>query len=263
MGVPILHPWANRLGASRFSLAGAEVDLGLASPQPSHDSAGLPIHGLLSAATGWKLLTHEATTDGGEVTATFDFAAHPGLIAAFPFPHEIWMRAKLSQATLTIDVRVEACGETRVPISFGFHPYLCLPGLDRELWEVEIPVSERLCLDERSLPTGERGRVTIEPGLLGTRIFDDAFVAPAPGSPFALTGGGRRVEVTFGEGYPFAQIYAPADDAVIAYEPMTTPTNALISGTDLPLLQPGEQYRASFSVAIAQAKGPSAGRGMS
>lgn len=41
-----------------------------------------------------------------------------------------------------------------------------------------------------------------------------------------ILGGGRRIELRLGAGYGFAQVYAPADDDVIAYEPMTAPTNA-------------------------------------
>ena len=52
------------------------------------------------------------------------------------------------------------------------------------------------------------------------------------------------------EGYPYAQVYAPDDDDVIAFEPMTAPTNALVSGQDLKLLQPGESYEASFSIKV-------------
>ena len=37
-------------------------------------------------------------------------------------------------------------------------------------------------------------------------------------------------------GYPYAQVYAPDDDDVIAFEPMTAPTNTLVSGQDLKLL---------------------------
>ncbi len=49
-------------------------------------------------------------------------------------------------------------------------------------------------------------------------------------------------------GYRFAQVYAPSDDDVIAYEAMTAPTNALVSGADLSLLEPGHSYEASFSI---------------
>ena len=37
---------------------------------------------------------------------------------------------------------------------------------------------------------------------------------------------------------------------MIAYEAMTAPTNALVSGADLPLLQPGRSYEASFSIEL-------------
>ena len=45
----------------------------------------------------------------------------------------------------------------------------------------------------------------------------------------------------------------PDDDDVIAFEPMTAPTNALVSGQDLKLLQPGESYEASFSIKVTDA----------
>ena len=118
-------------------------------------------------------------------------------------------------------------------------------------WAVEIPARERLELDDRMLPTGRRERVQVEAGPLGSRTFDNAYLAPEEGAPFVLAGGGRRIELRFGAGYPFAQVYAPSDDDVVAYEPMTAPTNALVAGgPDLPILEPGGRYEATFSIAI-------------
>jgi galactose mutarotase-like enzyme len=119
---------------------------------------------------------------------------------------------------------------------------------------VEVPVQERLELDQDSLPTGRRERVVIEGGALGSRTFDDGYLAPAEGAPFVVAGGDRRIELSLGDGYPFAQVYAPADDDVIAYEPMTAPTNALVDGgSELPVVAPGEDYRAIFSIAVVEA----------
>ncbi|TMK72019.1 MAG: hypothetical protein E6G49_07730, partial [Actinobacteria bacterium] len=87
MGIPLLHPWANRLGSRRFEVLGREVNLDLAEPPPSADPNGLPIHGLLSAARGWQVTRSAASDDGGTIAARFDFAAHEGLLRAFPFPH--------------------------------------------------------------------------------------------------------------------------------------------------------------------------------
>jgi aldose 1-epimerase len=62
--------------------------------------------------------------------------------------------------------------------------------------------------------------------------------------------------VAFEAGYPYAQVYAPADDELIALEPMTAPTNALVAGgPELPLLAPGEAYAATFSVTVTDVAG--------
>jgi aldose 1-epimerase len=250
MGIPLLHPWANRLARTRFSVAGGEVDLGDAMAV-TRDPNGLPMHGLLAAAVGWRVDRHEAMEDGGVLAASFDFTHHRELMAAFSFPHEVLFEASLRGPTLTITTIVAASGDSSVPISFGYHPYLRLPGVDRSEWEIEIPVRERLKLDQRMLPTGEREPIEVEAGPLGSRSFDDAYLAPEQGAPFVLTGGDRRIELTLGAGYPFAQVYAPADDDVVAYEPMTAPTNALVAGgPDLPVLEPGGRYEATFSIAI-------------
>lgn len=257
MGIPFLHPWANRLGRGRFELAGRVVNLELEGLHVKRDEQGLPMHGLLTAARGWqveRLLELEGDeAEGGVLSASFDFGAYPRLLEAFPFPHRIEIEARLAGAELTIATTVLAGEESAVPIAFGFHPYLQLPGLARSEWEIEAPVRERLQLDERMLPTGRREPVEIESGSLGSRTFDDAFLAPDAGEPFVLSGGGRRLELRMGEGYPFAQIYAPDDLDAVAFEPMTAPTNALVSGEALRMLPAGESFTAAFSIAISEA----------
>ncbi len=251
MGIPFLHPWANRVAGARFSVGGREVVLDSGQAPVALGPGGLPIHGLLAAASGWQVDRHEAVGGGGVVTASFDFARHEELMAAFPFPHKVLFEASLRGTTLTVTTGVHASGDTRVPISFGYHPYLRLPGVDRADWNVGIPVRERLKLDRRMLPTGEREPVAVASGPLGTREFDDEYLAPTDAAPFVLAGGGRRIELSVGRGYRFAQVYAPADDDVVAFEPMTAPTNSLVAGgPDLPLIEPGGRYEASFSIAV-------------
>jgi len=247
MGIPLLHPWANRIGRRRFEVAGAEVVIDPEATPLRLDADGLPMHGLLSAAHGWRV----ERQDRASLAARFDFAAQATLMAAFPFAHELLFEAELTGTTLTIAITVRATGDTVVPISFGFHPYLRLPGVERADWTVEIPVTERLVLDDRMLPTGERVTAHVESGPLGSRTFDDAYTAPPDGRPFALAGGGRRIELAFLAGYPYAQVFAPPDDDVIAFEPMTAPTNALVDGgPELTLLAPGDSYRAAFAITV-------------
>ena len=252
MGIPFLHPWANRLGADRFEVGGRAVDLDLPDLPLKRDDAGLPIHGLLSAAPGWRVARHAELDPGGVLAATFDFAAYPHLLEAFPFPHLVEIEATLVEGSLEIATSLTATGDVAVPVSFGFHPYLCLPGVPRAEWELEAPVHERIVLDAHGLPTGEREPAAIEPGPLGTRTYDDAFLAPSPGTAFALAGPDRRIELRMDSGYRFTQVFAPADTDAVAIEPMTAPTDALITGgDDLTFVPPGETFAAGFSIRVS------------
>ena len=246
-GIPLLYPWANRLGARRFTLAGREVVIDPTATPLRLDDEGLPIHGLLAAASDWIVDHH----DDARIAARFDFGAQPALLAAFPFPHELGLEVTLAGPALTIAATVRPTADAAVPIAFGFHPYLRLPGVPREAWRVEVPVREQLVLDERMLPTGARTPVAVAAGALGDRTFDDAYVAPAGSAPFVLAGGGRRIELAFDPGYAFAQVYAPAQDDVVAFEPMTAPTNALVTGADLRFVEPGERWSVAFSITVA------------
>lgn len=255
MGIPLLHPWANRLGARRFRLFGREVELDDDRLPLKLDDNGLPIHGLLTAAPGWRVERHEATATGAELEASFDFAAAEALLAAFPFPHELRISATIADDGLELVTTVHATDEVPVPIAFGFHPYLRLPNLRRDDWWVEVPVAERLPLDERMLPLGRREPAEVAAGPLAGRSFDDAYSAPREGRPFIVSGAGRRLEVSFGPNYPYAQVYAPAGDPLIALEPMTSPTNALLADPGaLPSAEPGRDFEARFSIGVGAAE---------
>jgi aldose 1-epimerase len=250
MGIPFLHPWANRLGSDRFEVGGRGIDLALPDLPLKRDDNGLPMHGLLSAAPGWRVERHLELDGGGMLAASFDFGSFPHLLDAFPFPHLVEIEATLVEGSLEIATSVTATGDVAVPIAFGFHPYLRLPGVPRAEWVLAAPVHQRIVLDARGLPTGETEATAIEPGPLGERTYDDAFTAPPPGTAFVLSGPDRRLELRLDSGYPFTQIFAPADTDAVAIEPMTAPTNALLSGAELTFVPPGETFGAAFAIQV-------------
>ena len=138
----------------------------------------------------------------------------------------------------------------QVPISFGFHPYLRLPGADRRGWRVVLPARRHLLLDERAIPTGEtevRPATTFE---LGDRHFDDGYDRLPDGAEFSVSGGAGRSRSRFERGYPVGQIFAPAGSSFICFEPMTAQTNALRSGVGLRRAFPGRDHVAVFSIAV-------------
>ena len=59
MGIPILYPWANRLGANTYTADGTTVTLTAGQHGVRTDPNGLPIHGVLAAYPNWRV-THES-----------------------------------------------------------------------------------------------------------------------------------------------------------------------------------------------------------
>ncbi|MDE3129561.1 MAG: aldose 1-epimerase [Acidobacteriota bacterium] len=254
--LPLLHPWANRLRAWDFVLEGRHVALDPDSPITHRDAAtGTPIHGLLTASQYWTVV--DAARNA--LTAELDFAAVPEYMAAFPFPHRVRYAATIVGTTLTVALAVAATGDVRVPVAFGFHPYLTLPGSDRRSWRVELPVARQAVLDEHMLPTSEQ--LAVAPGSLDGPLADRAFDASYPcllgGSQsepapvFALADDRRRIALTHVSGYPVAQVYAPHASPFICCEPMTAPVDALISGDGLRWVEPGRAFEAVFSISVA------------
>ena len=66
-----------------------------------------------------------------------------------------------------------------MPLSFGFHPYLALPGVARERWQVSLPARESSCWTSASCPPAPPGRAPAAHFVLGDRTFDDLFAVPA------------------------------------------------------------------------------------
>jgi len=246
-GLPLLAPWANRLGARRYEIDGVAVDTtDLDLPT---DGRGLAIHGTMTAQPGWEVVAREERS----LEARFDYGARPDLLAAFPFPHELRIAASVDPGGLTMTTTVVATGDRVVPVAFGYHPYLRLPGVARSEVRLRLPDRRHLDLDDRQLPVGTGHAEAPEELPIAARTFDDLYVL-GEDRELAVTGGGRRVSVELGDGYPYAQVFAPPDADVVCLEPMTAPVNALVAG-GYAVAPPGEPFAATFRIAVADEPG--------
>jgi aldose 1-epimerase len=244
-GIPLLHPWANRLAGFGYRAADRTVTLDRSSPVLHLDDNGLPIHGVPWSRLAWAVT--EARAD--RLAARLDWSGD-ALLAVFPFPHRIEMAATLRPAVLTIETSLVAGPDAPVPVSFGFHPYFVLPGVRRAEWRLTLPAMRRLVLDAHQIPTGKDEPFAAMDGPLGALQFDDGFALLDGPASFAVAGGGRRITVALGEGYRYAQVFAPKGQDYVALEPMTAPTDALTSGRGLRLVAPGGRFRAIFEIRV-------------
>ncbi len=243
-GIPLLAPWANRLAARRYRAAGVSVDL--KGMRLGTDDNGLPIHGLLArpfAVAG---------------RPAFDARRRRGPSA----PRSTWTRRRSRSPTGSTSgcgrasrgspstPPSTATGRRRVPVAFGWHPYLRVPGTSRARWRLRLPPREHRALDTRSIPTGASTHRAGRGRAIGRRTFDDLY-GLGRDRRFAFEGeDGRGIEMRCVDGYPFAQVWVPAGRTFGALEPMAAPTNALVEGTT-PLVGPGDSFTARFALTVS------------
>ncbi|WP_205697226.1 aldose 1-epimerase [Conexibacter sp. SYSU D00693] len=240
-GLPLLHPWANRLGGYAFEVAGREVVLDADSPLTRTEEHGLPIHGLLAASPDWEVVDERPAAVRARVV--------PGdeVLRQFPFPHAVEVEARLDGGALHVATTLEPLDGAAVPVAFGWHPYLVVPQAVREDWLLGLPGHTHLELDDRGLPTGASTRREASTEPLGGRVLDD-LLTDLDDPRLTLAGGYRRITLELGEGYSHAQLFAPPGQALMALEPMTAPTDALRTGDGLRVVR--EPFTARFAVGV-------------
>lgn len=246
MGIPLLHPWANRLERLGYAVAGKVVSLP-ADDDRIHLDGDMPIHGVMPAFLRWELLD---AADRSSVKARLSWT-RPELLELFPFTHELEVEAAVGDGQLTIETTLHATGSDDVPVAFGYHPYLRIPGTSRSTWRIQLGAFRRLVLDDRMIPTGEREPVDQRSVDLGDSSWDDAFDGLTTHARFEAATGKSSAEVEFLRGYAFAQVFAPPGTDYISFEPMTAPANAFNSGDGLHVIGPGEEYRAAFRIRVS------------
>ena len=148
---------------------------------------------------------------------------------AFPFPHRIEVTVAARERQLAIDTTIIPSGQRAVPVAFGWHPYLRLPGTPRRQWRLRLPARAHLALDDRGIPTGDEQSEAAEAEPIGRRKFDDLYglgrSITSASSPTASRSrcGRHRISVRAGVGSGRPPVRrARADDA---------PTNSLVDGT--------------------------------
>ncbi len=245
MGIPILYPWANRLSANGYGVDGGAVTLTPGVGGVRSDEHGLVIHGVLAAYPGW-LVTEQ---EDNRFIADLDYGGQPRLLSSFPFPHVVTLDIVLSDRALSIETTITPTTSASVPLCFGFHPYLTIPGVPRSQWRLQTPPLRHLPVDNWGIPTGVTEDWPAQSEELGDRAIDSGFDEVPQGAVFTLSGGDRRVEVILDHGYPAVQLFAPGNDDVVCIEPMAAPTNALRKG-GYNVAVPGRPASAKFTIRV-------------
>ena len=245
----VLYPWPNRLGDGLWSFSDRT-----AHPTVEDVEHSTAIHGLVR----WRPFRIDTVNQN---RCVLSLLLHP--CPDFPFLSEVSVAYHLGSLGLTVTTTVTNCDEVPIPFGVGFHPYLAVTTPTIEGAELEVPAKAYVAVNERQLPIGEilpvagneldfTHRKSISGHELDVTytelIRDDSGLATV----VLVDGNGGEVELNMDRNFPYVQVYT--GDSLergrrrtsIAVEPMTCPPDALRSGKDVVVLEPGQHWAGSW-----------------
>lgn len=243
----VLFPFPNRMRDGRYRFAGRDYQFAV-----NEAATGTALHGFLFRVPA-RVVDESRTAENH--TATLEYQCDGRDEAGYPFSARVALTYTLSaDGALAVEMSVENIDDQPMPVGIGWHPYYTL-GRPIDECVLQMPPAQRVLIDERMLPTGERvdEERFVSPAMLGETAFDDCFVV-APGRQQAILWSepdnfGLSLWQQAGEtSMHFMQLYIPPDRQSIAVEPMSCGIDAFNTGAGLVVLEPGQGYRASFGV---------------
>ncbi|GGF35610.1 aldose 1-epimerase [Marmoricola endophyticus] len=248
----VLVPWPNRVRDGRWTWQGVERQLPLSEPARHNAS-----HGLVRWAS-WRPL--DVADDA--VTLGVRLMAQPG----WSWTMDLSMTYALDASDgLTVTASARNLSDSPAPFAYGSHPYLTT-GSERVDDDVlTLPGARRMLTDdERKLPLGTEpvGETSYDfrgGARLADTVLDHAYTDLARGpdgrAVVALRSpAGTGVDLWLGEEVRWVQVYTADDQGdrartALAVEPCTAPPDALRSGQDLAVVEPGGSFTARWGVA--------------
>lgn len=245
----VLAPWPNRVVDGRYTFAGEEHRLTLNEPERGH-----ALHGLVHALDA-EVAEHEV--------ARVSFVHHLEEPPGYPFRLEVTSTYTLGEDGLECRITARNTGTVPAPYGCGSHPYLVAGPGPVDGWTLDLPAQEYLQVtEERLLPRGTApvagtGFDFRTPRGIGSSALDHAFTAltrDEQGLAHARVTGedGSGLVLSWDASFGWVHVYTADRPGTgwhrraLAVEPTTCPPDAFNSGTDLVVLEPGQQHTAAW-----------------
>ena len=251
----VLAPWPNRVVDGRYTFRGTEYELALTEPRRGH-----ALHGL-AAWQEWSLVA------AGDAFVELAFRVEAQ--AGYPFRIDLVARYELSNDGLSTIIRATNTGPDAAPYGTGPHPYLVAGPGRVDDWSLELPARAVLTVTPDRLIPIDLADVELEDDgafdFVASRPIDSTFIDHAftelerDASGLATVrvtthDGSSGVGIHWGTECQWVQIHTadqpePSIDRLgLAVEPMTCPPDAFNTGTDLVVLDPGEEHTAGWTI---------------
>jgi aldose 1-epimerase len=249
----VLAPWPNRIRDGRWSWQGRSQQLPVTEP-----ATGSALHGLVSDVLWQPELVRPDT-----LALTTELEP----VAGYPFALRLTVTWSLSDDGLSCRLGALNTGAEAAPFGVATHPFFQLPAARVDDLELQLPAGQWLQTDANLLPTALQPAAGTdhdftEPRSLKDVRLDTAFTAVSPDADglgtAVLSAGGAAVTIWAEPDFSWWQVYTsdyfePGSDRLrrsLAVEAMTCGPDALNSGADLIVLEPGVPWSAAWGVRV-------------
>ncbi len=245
----VLAPWPNRLEDGSYTFDGCACRAALDEPE-----LGNAIHGLVRWLP-WRTVHRSAHA------VRLSCVLHPQ--PAYGWRLALEVEYRLDAHGLTVAAEATNRSVASAPFGIGFHPYLSAGASTVDDALLTVRARRRLLTDERGLPRGseEVAGTTFDFSSarpIGGARLDTAFTdldRDPDGRATIRFEAPRPVAVWMERPFAYAMVYT--GDTLdppsrrrrgVAIEPMTSPPNALRTGTDLIRLEPDTPWSAEWGI---------------
>lgn len=244
-----LLPWPNRVRDGRYRFRGVERQLALTEPEQL-----CAIHGL-ARWVGWQCA--DRTADSVRMTCRL----HPQ--TGWDWTLDLAIEYRVDGTGLTVTTTAANASDTPAPFAAGAHPYLRVGDGPIDPALLHVPARSYLPTGEQQIPTGVAAVAGTpydfrSPRRLGDTRIDYAYTDLDRGGDriFRATLTGEwTAQIWLDPAYRYLEVFTgdtlpePARRrSGLGVEPMTGPPNALASGTDLVVLDPGASWTGSWGI---------------
>jgi galactose mutarotase-like enzyme len=212
-GVPVLFPTPGKLADDRWHCMGR--------------SGELKQHGF-ARTVAWQ------AADRADDRVTLTLSASAATLSAYPWQFDASITYSVQHPTLRIDFTVTNRAATALPFALGFHPY----------FNVDDKASASVASPARRAYDNVAKAVVPFSGFDFTQGEVDLHLLDHDSSRAALTlGAGRAIELSCSPQFRRWVVWSLPGKPFVCLEPWTAPGNALNSGEDLLLLDPGQSQQ--------------------
>lgn len=252
-GIPIF-PVVNRLRDGRYSFEGKEYQLPV-----NETSRNNALHGLLHHLTPKVEVLNGENFSEAKLIYTYK-----GEEKGYPFPVDVIISYHLkTDSSLEAEFYVHNRHHAAIPVGIGWHPWFGL-GLPLDELHLKLPKVQRLAVDSRLLPTGERpeDRTFEQLHPLDGISLDDCFAVQQSAENETVSVilwseknqlGVEMWQQTGTHAFNFIQVCTAPDRQSVAIEPVSCGIDAFNTGDGLITLPADDSFTARMGVRLVTA----------